>query len=95
LPSVVNGFLLGLAAAVLGALPTVMQIMGTPAMSQVQAEAVLVDLGLHFVSNWLIWGIAATCLIAAYRRSTVLFWGLLLLVVAAFAVAAVALGVFS
>jgi hypothetical protein len=91
----VYGLAGGFAFAVLAALPRVAQIMATPAMSDVQATAVLTDLALHFVTNWVIWGVVLVGLATAYRRSRPLFWGLLLLVVVVCVVLAIGLGTFS
>ena len=90
----VYGLAGGLVLAALAALPRVAQILSIPAMSDVQATAVLTDLALHFVTNWAIWGLVLAGLVTAYRRSRPLFWGLLLLVVAACVVLAIGLGTF-
>jgi hypothetical protein len=57
----------------------VSQILVTPAMSDVQAQMVLTDLGLHFLTNWAIWALIIICLAAIYRKSTRVFWGIVVL----------------
>jgi hypothetical protein len=68
LPALLYGLVGGMVMAVLPSIPNVSLLLLNPVISDAMLEAVITDLCLHFIANWIIWGGVIAGLVAIYRK---------------------------
>jgi hypothetical protein len=68
LPALLYGLVGGLVMAVLPSIPNVSLLLLNPVISDAMLEAVMTDLFLHFIANWVIWGGVIAALVVVYRK---------------------------